>query len=81
MTPSPKQQQILEALRRKGALSKPCPECGHNSRGVQPEYAGLAFSKTALFEGPRPIATLAIVECPNCGLVTLYNLRTLGVEP
>jgi|SRR5579871_1213733 len=74
-----KQQEILSALRSKQALG-PCPVCQKPTRVVQPEYAGLLFSKTATFEIPGPVATCAIVECLNCGFITTHNISRLGVQ-
>ena len=78
MTPE-KQQEIALALQSKGALG-PCSACHQLGRLVQPEYAGLLFSKTATFELPGPVVTCAIVECQNCGFITLHNLPKLGVK-
>ncbi len=80
MTPE-KKNQIIEALRNKGA-TRACPRCGHTSfelvggyfnHFIQHDFSNINF-------GGQSIPT-AVVICSNCGALSEHALGALGLLP
>jgi hypothetical protein len=81
MTPT-KQQDIINAFNSK-AQGRGCPVCGTMSRSVVDVYGGVTVQADLSngFQIPGQLLTCAVIQCSNCGFVSLHSLDRLGVKP
>jgi hypothetical protein len=70
----------LSSIRQDRRAANACPMCRQSTLRIVTDFMGLLYSQTPTFTVPGPVLTCAVVECANCGFLSLHNLATLGVK-